>query len=190
MTWDKDEIEKWLHLVRAVAIKFYRKTPACVEYDDLHQWGVFGLADATRLYKQESGVPFHLYANRRIRGAMIDGLRSMDWVPRNIRATGEETRHIGSLDYFEERRRKENANPDHGSEWLGRYHPEFSEVDDRDEVEWLLKSLHRNELKVVQSYYLGETLMCDVGEQIGVNESRISQIRSSAIRTLREMAAA
>ena len=75
----------YLHLVKYVAGRVAIGLPATVDYDDLISYGVFGLLDAIRKYDHARGVKFASYALVRIRGAVLDGLRSVDWVPRSVR---------------------------------------------------------------------------------------------------------
>ena len=56
-----------------------------VEFDELVSYGIFGLIDAVDKFKYEKGVKFETYASLRIRGAIIDGIRKLDWVPRTLR---------------------------------------------------------------------------------------------------------
>ena len=56
-----------------------------VEYDDLVGYGIFGLIDAIDKFELSKGVKFETYASLRIRGAIIDQIRKMDWIPRTIR---------------------------------------------------------------------------------------------------------
>lgn len=56
-----------------------------VEYDDLIGYGIFGLIDAIDKYDYEKGVKFETYASLRIRGAILDQIRKMDWIPRSLR---------------------------------------------------------------------------------------------------------
>jgi len=56
-----------------------------VDFDDLTSYGIFGLIDAIEKFDSQKGVKFETYASLRIRGAVIDGLRSLDWVPRSLR---------------------------------------------------------------------------------------------------------
>ncbi len=79
-------MENYLHLVRYNAERIHVKLPAEVELDDLLQVGLFGLMDAINAFDMERGVKFETYCAPRIRGAILDELRSMDWVPRLVRS--------------------------------------------------------------------------------------------------------
>lgn len=79
-------MENYLHLVRYNAERIHVKLPDEVELDDLMSAGVFGLMDAINAFDVARGVKFETYCAPRIRGAILDELRSMDWVPRLVRS--------------------------------------------------------------------------------------------------------
>ncbi|MFH5803104.1 FliA/WhiG family RNA polymerase sigma factor [Alienimonas sp. DA493] len=79
-------VERYLPLVRYNAEKVWQKLPDGVDIADLMSSGVFGLMDAIDAYDLDRGVKFETYCVPRIRGAMLDELRSMDWVPRLVRS--------------------------------------------------------------------------------------------------------
>src|SRR6185503_12018669 len=79
-------MENYLHLVRYNAERIHVKLPDEVELDDLMSAGIFGLMDAIAAFDLERGVKFETYCAPRIRGAILDELRSMDWVPRLVRS--------------------------------------------------------------------------------------------------------
>jgi RNA polymerase sigma factor FliA len=72
-------------LVKRLAYQLKAKLPPSVEVDDLIQAGMIGLLDAVNRYEESHGAQFETYAVQRIRGAMLDELRSSDWLPRNLR---------------------------------------------------------------------------------------------------------
>jgi RNA polymerase sigma factor for flagellar operon FliA len=78
-------IRTHLPLVRRMAGHLASRLPPSVELDDLMQFGLMGLNDALQRYQAQEGVPFEVYARTRIRGAMIDGLRQSDLLPRHVR---------------------------------------------------------------------------------------------------------
>lgn len=78
-------IENYLYLVRYVAGKMSMSVPPSVEIDDLVSAGVVGLMDAVEKYDPTRDTKFETYAVSRIRGAIVDDLRSLDWVPRSVR---------------------------------------------------------------------------------------------------------
>ena len=79
-------IEHYLHVVRYTAERLHAKLPEEVELDDLISAGTFGLVDAINAFDLSRGVKFQTYCAQRIRGAILDELRSMDWVPRLVRS--------------------------------------------------------------------------------------------------------
>ncbi|MGV3742907.1 MAG: RNA polymerase sigma factor FliA [Burkholderiaceae bacterium] len=72
-------------LVKKLAHQMKAKLPPSVEVDDLIQAGMIGLLDAVNRYEENHGAQFETYAVQRIRGAMLDELRSSDWMPRSMR---------------------------------------------------------------------------------------------------------
>lgn len=81
----RDLLEEHLPLVRRQALNLQVRLPASVELDDLIQAGMIGLLDAVNRYDAGQGASFVTFASQRIRGAMLDELRSRDWVPRSVR---------------------------------------------------------------------------------------------------------
>ena len=79
-------IEQYLPLVKYNGERIWARLPEGVELDDLISAGVFGLMDAIKAFDMSRGVKFETYCVPRIRGAMLDELRSMDWVPRLVRS--------------------------------------------------------------------------------------------------------
>jgi RNA polymerase sigma factor FliA len=79
-------VEEYLPLVRYNGERIWQRLPEGVELDDLVSAGVFGLMDAIEAFDLSRGVKFETYCVPRIRGAMLDELRTMDWVPRLVRS--------------------------------------------------------------------------------------------------------
>src|SRR5690606_39132611 len=79
-------IAQYAPLVRRQALQMLARLPASVELDDLIQAGMMGLLDAVRRYQQMADAQFETYAITRIRGSMLDELRSQDWLPRSVRS--------------------------------------------------------------------------------------------------------
>lgn len=84
-SWRVEQIEKYLPLVKRIAGRLAISLPQHVDEDDLIGYGVFGLLDAVERFDPSKGAKFETYATLRVRGAMIDGLRTMDWVPHSAR---------------------------------------------------------------------------------------------------------
>ena len=79
-------VEHYLPLVKYNAERIWARLPDGVDLDDLISAGVFGLMDAIDAFDLNRGVKFETYCVPRIRGAMLDELRTMDWVPRLVRS--------------------------------------------------------------------------------------------------------
>lgn len=91
-------VERYLPLVKYNGERIWARLPEGVELDDLVSAGVFGLMDAIDAFDLSRGVKFETYCVPRIRGAMLDELRTMDWVPRLVRSKasklGEATKQL------------------------------------------------------------------------------------------------
>jgi len=83
--WKQEHVEQYLPLVKRIAGRLAIYLPPHVDEDDLIGYGVFGLLDALERFEAARGWKFETYASIRIRGSMIDGLRTMDWVPHSAR---------------------------------------------------------------------------------------------------------
>ena len=79
-------VEQYLPLVKYNGERIWARLPDGVELDDLISAGVFGLMDDINAFDLSRGVKFETYCVPRIRGAMLDELRTMDWVPRLVRS--------------------------------------------------------------------------------------------------------
>src|SRR5580658_4853092 len=105
-------VELFLPLVKYNAERIWARLPEGVDLDDLISAGVFGLLDAIDAFDLERGVKFETYCVPRIRGAMLDELRTMDWVPRLVRSKAsrmEETRKLLEAEYGRPPRPEEMA---------------------------------------------------------------------------------
>ena len=87
-------VHKYLHLVKYVAGRMLGNLPSNVEINDLINDGVLGLIDAIEKYDDRRGVKFETYAITRIHGAILDALRSLDWVPRAVRQGARELERV------------------------------------------------------------------------------------------------
>lgn len=81
----RSEVQRYAPMVRRLAAQMIARLPANVEMDDLVQAGMIGLMDALSRYEAGHGAQFETFAMQRVRGAMIDELRSGDWLPRSVR---------------------------------------------------------------------------------------------------------
>ncbi|SDK46268.1 FliA/WhiG family RNA polymerase sigma factor [Natronincola ferrireducens] len=78
-------IVKYIELVKVIAGRLYTTYGSNIEFDDLVSYGIFGLIDAIEKFDMDKKVKFETYAQIRIRGAIIDQIRNLDWIPRSIR---------------------------------------------------------------------------------------------------------
>jgi len=211
--------------VEALARRMASSMPHSIDIGDLVQDGVIGLIDAANRFDADRGIKFETFAERRVRGAMIDALRKDAW-PRGVRRQRRELeaaretlrRELGCEPSLadlaakvgsDEKRLSRTivrintiestsplANADHTDEAnlpaaLLPSEPERPDAAyERGQVEHRVKaaieSLPWREQKVIGLYYYGEVTMKQIGNEIGVNESRVSQLHARAIRRLRD----
>lgn len=99
---DKDTaIERYSPLVKRMAHHMLAKLPPSVQLDDIIQAGLIGLMDAINRFQENQGTQFETYATQRIRGAILDELRSNDWLPRGLRRSLREIE--GAISKLEQR---------------------------------------------------------------------------------------
>jgi RNA polymerase sigma factor for flagellar operon FliA len=214
-----------LPFVEALARRMAASMPNSIDIGDLVQDGVLGLIDAAHRFDADRGIKFETFAERRVRGAMIDALRKDAW-PRGVRrqrreleaareALRRELGHEPSMADLaarvgsDEKRLSrtivrintiESTSPlatgEHMDESslppaLVPSEPEspdaaYERIETRDRVRAAIQSLPWRERKVIGLYYYGEVTMKQIGSEIGVNESRVSQLHARAIRRLRD----
>ena len=80
----RELVSRHAELVKRIAYHLVGRLPPSVEVDDLMQAGMLGLLEAASNYAPNRGASFETYAGIRIRGAMIDALRKLDWAPRSV----------------------------------------------------------------------------------------------------------
>jgi RNA polymerase sigma factor FliA len=215
-------------LVKYVASRVSVGLPQSVEQADLVSYGIFGLIDAIEKFEIDRGVKFETYAIRRVRGAIIDELRSIDWVPRSVRAkarsietafstlegelgrsptdtelakalgmsendlqnTYTQISFVGvvALDDMFPRSsdRSEAATladtiPDRGEGPMGLY--EVEEL--RQALASALNRMPEREKIVLTLYYYEGMTLAEIGDVLGVTESRVCQIHTRAVLQLR-----
>jgi RNA polymerase sigma factor for flagellar operon FliA len=181
---DRNALVEWyLHLVRRIGARLIKSLPDCIELDDLFSYGTFGLMDAIRLFDPENGAAFPTFAGTRIRGAMIDGLRQMDWLPRHYRRKWGNIEAPASLDA--------ETTLDHGSVVsVGAIIPDPDAIDPltaaeiQDSIEHATQRLNNQEARLVGLYFLKGLTMREAGDVTGVSESRVSQVLANAQQTL------
>jgi RNA polymerase sigma factor FliA len=211
--------------VRWIARRIHERLPQHVDLDDLVSAGTLGLLDAMKKYDPARKVQFRSYAQFRIRGAILDSLRTLDWSPRDLRRKGravEETirrltaqygrapsepeiaremglvledyqQLLGELKGLEIGTLHAERSEDSGEEELA-YIPSREEDDPlfrclrgemQERLAGAIDQLPERERLVVTLYYYEEMTMKEIGLVLGVVESRVSQIHSSAVVHLR-----
>lgn len=200
-------------LVKYVAGRMRSRLPHSVDQDDLVSDGVLGLMDAIERFDPGRGLSFQTFAVPRIRGAIIDGLRSMDFVPRSVRdkvrivqqATTKLEERLGRLPDDEEVAREVGVPVQQVRDLTKQASSNHANLDDfeladelasaaDDSVERgdasaslrrVIAELNERDQVVIALYYFEGLTLADIGKVLGVTESRISQVHSRATSTLR-----
>jgi RNA polymerase sigma factor FliA len=160
-------VVKHLPMVKKLAFKMLRQLPHSVDVDDLIQVGTIGVMRAAELFDSSKGVQFQTYANHRVRGAMLDYLRDIDWQPRLSKRRKETPPHIGRLP-LGVRDDSQDIEDDAISD------PSFG-IEQQDSQDLLTRGLDRMGKAMVLLYFVEGLSMREVGNSLGLSESRISQ---------------
>jgi len=222
---DKEQcLKEYAPLVKRIAHHMMAKLPSSVEVNDIIQAGMMGLLDAAGRYDELRGAQFETYAAQRIRGAMLDELRSADWLPRSLR---RDMRRIETA--ISKLQQKFGRSPSEGEiaqemgvplidyqEMLGEsrgaqlvYYEDFHEegdedfferhdfAEDADPLELIqderfrsalidgIEGLPEREKMVMGMHYEQEMNLREIGEVLGVSESRVCQLHGQAVSRLR-----
>jgi RNA polymerase sigma factor for flagellar operon FliA len=224
-TLDRDQlVTHYAPLVKRIAYHLMAKLPSSVQVEDMIQNGMLGLLDAINRYEEGLGAQFETYAVQRIRGAMLDGLRENDWLPRSLR---RDMRRIEAAISALEQRFGRQPNESELADSLSMTLPEyqkmlqearghqlvyFEDFTDGDEEDFLerncagpeadplehllekdmrvslvnaIEDLPEREKTVMGLYYERDLNLREIGEILGVTESRVCQLHSQAIARLR-----
>ncbi|MEI8105028.1 MAG: RNA polymerase sigma factor WhiG [Actinomycetes bacterium] len=215
-------------LVKYVAGRLGSGLPAHIDDGDLVSYGLLGLIGAIERYDPDRDIKFETYALMRIRGSIIDELRSLDWVPRSVRSRAREIERaiaelesrLGRAPDDEEIAAKVGITTDELNDSLtdisrssiaaldelwsvsnegdqislldtledhGSIQPAqaLDETDTREALADAISRLPEREKLVVTLYYFEELTLREIGEVLGVTESRVSQLHTKAILRLR-----
>lgn len=221
----QERIEAGVPFVGAMARRLAASMPHSIDLGDLVQDGMLGLIDAVERFDEARGIKFETFAERRVRGAMIDALRRGAW-PRGIRRARREieaarqtlraelggepslsdlARYLGTdetslgrtinrINVIESTSPLATADTVEGVDLPPVLKPSESPAPDRvceetevdNRVRAAIAALPGRERRIISRYYYGEATMKEIGAEIGVNESRVSQLHARAIRRLRE----
>jgi RNA polymerase sigma factor for flagellar operon FliA len=164
-------------LVKYVSGRMASGLPAHVDEADLISYGLGGLINAIERFELEREIKFETYAITRIKGAIIDELRSLDWVPRSVRARA---RAIENANRKLEGQLQRAPTDEEMAAELGMEVTEF-----KDRVADAIARLPEREKLVVALYYYENLTLREIGEVLGVTESRVSQLHTKAVLRLR-----
>ncbi|MCB4360855.1 RNA polymerase sigma factor FliA [Quatrionicoccus australiensis] len=217
-------VQRFVPLVKRIAYHLMARLPASVQFDDLVQNGMLGLLDAMERYQEGFGAQFETYATQRVRGAMLDGLRENDWLPRNLRrelrrieaaisqlehthgrAPSErelaEALEMSLEDYQKTLHEARGHQLVYFDDFAGDGEEGFLErhftdndadpaniLEDKKVKETLVAAISRlpeRERLMMALYYEQELNLREIGEVMGVTESRVCQLHSQAIARLR-----
>lgn len=215
-----------LPFVESLARRMASTMPHSIDLGDLVQDGVLGLIDAAHRFDEERGIKFETFAERRVRGAMIDALRRDAWprgvrrVRRELEAAREELRReLGAEPSLSDLARRVGADESRLERTIVRISTiestsplaNFDGLDSstlpavmvpseppspdrlyeqgevRDRVRAAMAQLPARERRILGMYYYAEATMKQIGQEIGVNESRVSQLHARAIQRLRKI---
>lgn len=215
-------------LVKYVAGRLASSLPQTVDTADLISYGIFGLIDAIEKYDPSRAIKFETYAIARIKGAIIDELRAMDWVPRSVRSRAREIE--GAYVQLENELKRVPSDKE-VAERMGVTTKEFSDIltklsytsvvsfeelwvggdredgqnalgtikDDsaedpvamfeseeiKDILAGAIERLPEREKTVIALYYYEGLTLKEIGQILGVTESRVSQLHTKAVLRLR-----
>lgn len=181
---DRAKVVQFLPLVERVAKRIARRLPRSVALDDLVGAGSLGLIHAVKHFDPARAPSFTSYAELRIRGAILDHLRALDWLPRSIRASvkrGESDTAVISID--------DRAGP--GCDGFAGSVPMPSTLLEQRELRTRLTAaiaaLTERSRRVLALYYVDELTLKEIGEVLGVTESRVCQLHGEAVRLLKSV---
>jgi RNA polymerase sigma factor for flagellar operon FliA len=211
-------------LVKFVAGRLAAGLPKSVDTGDLVSAGVFGLMNAIDKFDPANGAKFETYAIPRIRGAILDGLRALDWVPRSVRSRSRSVQdaiallehQLGRTPTDEEISAELKISVEDLEKWLadiaaGSVGPldhvamdntaaeadaqiqpgrAMEEGELRAAMRAEISRLPEREQAILILYYEDGLTLSEIGEALGVTESRISQIHTKAVLQLRSRLAA
>ena len=201
-TRHRERIAAGLPFVESLARRVAASMPHSIELGDLVQDGMIGLIDAACRFDEDRGIKFETFAERRVRGAMIDALRRELGAEPSLadlaaRVGSDEARlgrtivRINTIESTSPLSAGDNVDGSSLPPALVPSEPQspdkaYEEREIRDRIRSAIASLPPRERKVIGLYYYGEATMKQIGAEIGVNESRVSQLHARAVQRLRK----
>lgn len=222
---DKEHLVlQYAPLVKRIALHLMAKLPPSVQLDDLIQNGMIGLLDAIGRFEEGLGAQFETYAVQRVRGAMLDGLRENDWLPRGVRREMRRVEEaIHRLEHHHGRPPTEGELADSLGMALGDYQRLLQDArghqllyledltggEDENYLDrncagsspdplalledqgmrralvQAIEALPEREKLMMALYYEEDMNLKEIGEVLGVTESRVCQLHSQAVARLR-----
>ena len=207
-----------LSLVKAIAVRVHESLPVHVDLDDLVHAGVLGLIDAVGKFDDSKKVAFQSYAKHRIKGAILDSLRQMDWASRDLRKRQKQVDAIGrdlalslgrtpteaelaermgvsidrwrrmALELQSVRPAPVDPERDRTQDCPAKLEFQPDRMCERRQMQSTLaraiEALPERYQRVVFLYYTNDMTMKEIGDVLGVNESRVSQIHKTALRKM------
>ena len=222
-------IIEYMRVVRYIAGRMAIHVPQTVDMDDLVSWGVLGLLDAVDKYDYRQNIKFSTYATIRVRGSILDQIRSLDWAPRSLRAmarkigsTRDQLRHeMGTDPSSEVIAASMGVSVEQVEDTIAQlqtaqvlalddYLPSEEDGDGRrleltadakalspeqfaveqENIDRLVESILQlpdQQQKVLNLYYYEHLTLKEIGAVLEVSESRVCQIHSAAMKTLRKV---
>lgn len=169
-------MQHFLPVIRMLARRMAARLPAHIEADDLVSAGAIGLMDAAKKHDQtrEGGASFKTYAEYRIRGAMLDEIRSMSFTPRSVYERGEQAQlcDVEEVDIVD----RQTVDPVDA----------LAEKDEHERLAAAIQTLPAKHRRVLTLYYGDDLTMKEIGEQMHVTESRCCQIHKEALARMRK----
>jgi RNA polymerase sigma factor for flagellar operon FliA len=221
----QDRVVASLPFVESLARRMASTMPHSIDLGDLVQDGVLGLMDAAHRFDAERGIKFETFAERRVRGAMIDALRRDAWprgvrrVRRELEAAREQLRRelgaeptladlaarvgtdtarlertivrINTIESTSALANLDTLDPTTLPAVLVPSEPmapdaSYQQVEVREKIRAAMRAIPSRERQIITMYYFKDATMKEIGDAIGVNESRVSQLHARAIGKLKK----
>ena len=218
---------QYLPLVKYVAGRMMFSLPTCVDYNDLLSAGVMGLIGALERFKPEQGVKFETFVLPRIKGSILDELRTLDWAPRSLRS---KARRVEKASEYLEKELGRSASGQEIADELNMNVQEYggvlrelskasllsldgSRVEENEQITSMydllensqsvnpqnslettemkdllveaIEGLNEQEKIVMALYYYEELTLKEIGQVLNITESRVSQIHSKSLGSLK-----